>query len=484
MPRSKPSPSLAEMADRIRLQWGDWLQMFLFTGLGWLVAFVLSWLLVSQLLAQPMLEEVSLKVEQNVILAEKFLALLPAEQPSLAGLPLHQGEKPPAGSSLALDPFGKRLQADLSQHHKLNRRLALDGRSGWHPLPGYWVELRTKAGAPSCWLHLPAQKIIGGLFWPLVVAATALAGTPLGLLLFMQQRLLRPLNQLIGELPDQSRSSMELVPEKGLGPLRAFAVRINRLLDQINTNSASRQNLLRGLVHDLRGPLTRISLRLEGLEANLSQPGPGVIAALRKDSHDLQQLAEQLAALASQETILPDRQDLGLDDFCARIASAYPASAVELRVPRLLVRLNPALLQRSLNNLIDNALEYGKPPVVISACRDAKALLIQVEDHGNGLATTNLLGNLPPPRADDRQRRQHFGLGLAIVERFCRDHGGRLQLDCSAYGGLKAELQLPLNCIKYTGHERRQRRQPSASEGYKGPDRRGSLWGALFNARQ
>ncbi|MFO7629587.1 MAG: HAMP domain-containing sensor histidine kinase [Prochlorococcaceae cyanobacterium] len=472
------------MADRIRLQWGDWLQMLLFTGLGWLVAFGLSLLLVSQLLAQPMVEEVSQKVELEVNLAEKILPLLPADQPSFAGLPLHQGEQPPAGSSLDLDRFGKRLLADLSQHHQLNRRLALDSRRGWHPFPGYWVQLRNGAGAPSSWLHLPAQQIVGGLFWPLVMAGTALAGTPLGLLLFMQQRLLRPLNQLIRELPDQSRSSMELVPEQGLGPLRAFAVRINRLLDQINTNSASRHNLLRGLVHDLRGPLTRISLRLEGLEANLSQPGPEVIAALRKDSQDLQALAQQLAALASQETIVQGSQDLALDDFCARIASTYPASAVELRVPRLLVRLNPALLQRSLNNLIDNALEYGKPPVVISVCRDAKALLIQVEDHGNGLATTNLLGNLPPPRASDRQRRQHFGIGLAIVERFCRDHGGRLQLDCSAYGGLKAELQLPLDCIKYAGLERRQRRQPSASEGYKGPDRRGSLWGPLFNSRQ
>jgi two-component system osmolarity sensor histidine kinase EnvZ len=107
-------------------------------------------------------------------------------------------------------------------------------------------------------------------------------------------------------------------------------------------------------------------------------------------------------------------------------------------------------LQRSLTNLLDNALEHGRPPVRVSAaCRPGEGWLqIAVEDHGDGLRTLNVLQLPRIPHADDRQRRRHFGLGLAIVERFCLDHGGELALMPSPLGGLRVELRLPLACVE------------------------------------
>jgi two-component system osmolarity sensor histidine kinase EnvZ len=99
-------------------------------------------------------------------------------------------------------------------------------------------------------------------------------------------------------------------------------------------------------------------------------------------------------------------------------------------------------LERALCNLIDNALEYGAPPVQISARRQSSQLLLHVEDHGTGLASPTQLTMTNPPVASDRQRRRHRGLGLEIVDRFCRDHGGRLLLQPSRLGGLSATLQL------------------------------------------
>lgn len=473
------------MADRLRLQWSDGVQLLLGLAAGWLGAFLLAWLLLPPLLAGPMVEELSLRVGERVVLAEQVLPLRAQDRVGLPRVLLYEGRAAPPGSHPADRGFDRRLQQDLRSHHQLERLLRRDHRPAWDPQAGYWVRLNTP-GAQPMWLHVPSRIGSSSLLWPLVLTATALIGTPIGLLLALQRQLMQPLNALLRHLPEHPGSMVELVPETGLTPLRLVSRRINRLLDQLNTNAASRHQLLRGLVHDLRGPLTRLGLRLENLES--SPEAQSQMAGLRADLQDLNRLGEQLAALASEETLQQGPQDLALDDVCSRIAGAYPAGAIALQVPRLLVRLHADLLQRSLNNLIDNALEYGKPPVQISAERLAHALVIRVEDHGSGLISANLLGRQPLPRADDRQRSQHHGLGLAIVERFCRDHGGRLQLDTSSLGGLKAELLLPLACLKYGGPERRRRPWRRRSEGdtadssagYSGPDRRGSLWGKRF----
>jgi two-component sensor histidine kinase len=59
-----------------------------------------------------------------------------------------------------------------------------------------------------------------------------------------------------------------------------------------------------------------------------------------------------------------------------------------------------------------------------------------------GLPTSTLLTMPSPPRADDRQRSRHQGLGLQLVERYCRNQGGRLVLSRSTAGGLRAVIQL------------------------------------------
>jgi K+-sensing histidine kinase KdpD len=134
---------------------------------------------------------------------------------------------------------------------------------------------------------------------------------------------------------------------------------------------------------------------------------------------------------------------VALDDFSGRLAASYPRSvALEIAVPRLLVRLNVAGLERSLCNLIDNAIEYGAPPLLLSAGRQGQRLWIRLDDHGKGLPTPTLLTMPTPAHANDRQRSRHQGMGLLLVERYCRSQGGRLLLGHGPSGGLRAELQL------------------------------------------
>jgi len=95
---------------------------------------------------------------------------------------------------------------------------------------------------------------------------------------------------------------------------------------------------------------------------------------------------------------------------------SHSSRAIQLRVPRLLVEIDPDGLERALNNLIDNALEHGAPPVEVSGLRQGDSVLLRVDDHGPGIPTETLR---------------------------CLDHQGRLALLQAPSGGLRAELRLP-----------------------------------------
>lgn len=428
----------------LRFSRADWLQLFGFWLLGSSLCFVLVFPLTGALMRRILVVAITEKIEQRVTLTEALLAkYMPEQMPQPLGLKWVRtlsGKLPPMAQPLVSD-LDRAVQRDLVEHHGMRHRLARDEVA---TLGGYLVELRSE---PRLWLRVPSPYGAVPIFWPLVSSLSLTGGALLGFVLFVRLCVERPMHQLVRGLcvPTPHDDRLPLVSEQGVAPVQELARRINRLIEQHNRSSAERTQLVRGLVHDIRSPLTRLLLRWEQLKAcpeseRLLQELPAIDA----DLDQLRGLADQLAALAAQGNPCRVQCKLALDDLCARIAQSYPAGAVELAVPRLLVYLDQALLQRSLINLIDNALEYGRPPVRITARRrHGLGLEIWVDDHGKGLATYDVLPGGAQPRFDDRQRQRHCGLGLAIVERFCRDHGGELRLKPAPSGGLRVCLRLP-----------------------------------------
>ena len=144
-------------------------------------------------------------------------------------------------------------------------------------------------------------------------------------MLFLRLKVECPLGQLL-----------TLLAEQGIAPIRNLSLHINRLLH--------------GLTHDLGGLRTEILCeRLSGENGELSQ-------AMALDLEQLRELTDQLALLGEQELPAERRQPCALDDLCGRIVASHPSRLIKLRLPRLLVNLDPEGLQRALSNLIDNAL--------------------------------------------------------------------------------------------------------------------------------
>jgi len=276
--------------------------------------------------------------------------------------------------------------------------------------------------------------------WDLVVALSISLGILLGLLLFLWRQLWQPLNELLIALPLLVRHRARLDLGHGIAPLLLVSHRINLVLETLSRRAEARQRRLDGIVHDIRGPLTLLQLRVEALQHG-GRFDSDVLAGLQADLNALLALDRDLGAIAINPPDPPPRHQVNLEDFCRKLAKSYGPDRVQITIPPVYLRLDLDLLQRSLNNLIDNALAYGSPPVVVSLENGADHIAINVDDHGPP-PLTSLEGKGIPAPSGSPIPVIHRGLGLTIAEGFCRQHGGRLVLGRSRLGGLQVGLQL------------------------------------------
>jgi two-component system osmolarity sensor histidine kinase EnvZ len=132
---------------------------------------------------------------------------------------------------------------------------------------------------------------------------------------------------------------------------------------------------------------------------------------------------------------------------------AQPAASVEMQLaPDVVVRGHRTELERALDNLLTNAVRYGRDPATGALAVDVRMVrandraVIAVADRGNGVSPDEIDRLMRPFERGDAARSggSGAGLGLPIVERIARMHGGSLRLLANAPQGLRAELTLPL----------------------------------------
>ena len=431
---------------RARLAGSDWLLLLASLVIGGTTGY-LCLLLGMRLLLEPrIVSETALRLSKYTALVEQVLELRKTDGlPS--GVVVRRENQLPRDEAETPKRFDRLVQQAMRQEFGLNRKLQRDQPPLQDVWGGHWVRLNNLDGrtAEALWLY-QSERLSNSLWYlPLLRILAIVMGGLAGLVLFLRLKIERPLTQLLNLLAKQgSAAPLQLLPEEGIAPIRLLSLRINRLLERINNTASARRQLLHGLTHDLGGPHARLMLRTEILCERLGGEDAELAEAMALDLDRLRKLTDQLALLGEHELPADQRQACALDDLCGRIVASHPSRLIQLRMPRLLVRLDPDGLQRALNNLIDNALEYGAPPVELSAVRRGNELLLRVDDHGSGIPTDTLLAIPGPSRSNDRQRQRHRGLGLAIVERFCLDHQGRLALLQAPGGGLRAELRLPV----------------------------------------
>jgi two-component system osmolarity sensor histidine kinase EnvZ len=210
--------------------------------------------------------------------------------------------------------------------------------------------------------------------------------------------------------------------------------RVTRLMDQ-------RAQLLAGVSHDLRTPLTRLKLQLA-----LMTPSPEVEDAKRDLSEMEETLEEYLAFAKGLGEEAPSPVDVGA--ITAEVVENSSRSGADVSIDvsgDIAIPARARALKRCLANLIDNAAAHGDK-VQVSVKGEPEAVIVSVDDNGPGIPEELYEEAFRPfSRLDaTRSRNQKgVGLGLAIARDVARSHGGDILLGQSPLGGLRAALRLP-----------------------------------------
>jgi two-component system osmolarity sensor histidine kinase EnvZ len=228
---------------------------------------------------------------------------------------------------------------------------------------------------------------------------------------------------------------------EGALEVRQAATAFIQMRDRIQRQIRQRTEMLAGVSHDLRTPLTRMKLALELLG------GDPAVGELKSDVVEMERLVNLYLDFARGEgTESPVATDIALllEDVAASarregtlLSFDPPAEAV--------VPVRPNALRRCVNNLIANAKDYGGHVWLASrSVEDGVDILI--DDDGPGIPAAERERVFRPFVRLDASRNPStggVGLGLAIARDVARSHGGDVRLETSPYGGLRACIHLP-----------------------------------------
>ena len=272
-------------------------------------------------------------------------------------------------------------------------------------------------------------KTVGGFFlWTLAISLI------LSLIsYFFIKKQIQPLKRLgiITKSFGRGIETPNLKPS-GSSEVRGLISDFNNMQNNINSTLDNQRNMLAGISHDLKTPLTRINLMIEELE-NLEL----------KDSI-YRNISEMNLMLNHYLDFIKNEKNENLDDVSTNsliedLSNNYPNIKI-LKNERSVVLIRKSQISRALINILDNAKKFADN-IYINSLFDGSKWIISIEDDGPG---TNLSQEqlVKPFTKGADQLNQGTGLGLSIVQKLIKLNNGELNFERSSYGGLKVIISL------------------------------------------
>ncbi len=226
----------------------------------------------------------------------------------------------------------------------------------------------------------------------------------------------------------------------GAAEIRQAGFEFDRMRKRILRHLNQRSEMLSGISHDLRTPLTRMKLQTAFIKDN------DIAKKLTQDIDEMEKMLNEYLQFTSSSYIEKDEL-FNLSDLIEEIIDKYNNKNIsKILSSRIYFNGRKNLIRRCINNLIDNALKYGEKVNIILSKKTTN-IFIKIEDDGPGIPESEYDNVFKPFYKIDKSRaetKSSVGLGLSIASDIIRSHGGNVKLEKSNLKGLGVRIFLPV----------------------------------------
>ena len=226
----------------------------------------------------------------------------------------------------------------------------------------------------------------------------------------------------------------------GAAEIRQAGYEFDKMRKRIIRHLNQRSEMLSGISHDLRTPLTRMKLQLAFIkDQSLSNK-------LGEDISEMEKMLNEYLQFTSSSYLEKDEK-FDLSKLLDEILNKYNNNNIKKNlISKIYINGRKNLIKRCINNLIDNSIKYADE-IYVELFEKNKGLFIKIDDNGPGIPEREYENVFKPFYKMDKSRadsKSSVGLGLSIASDIVRSHGGNIVLDRSKMSGLSVKIFLPV----------------------------------------
>jgi two-component system osmolarity sensor histidine kinase EnvZ len=240
-------------------------------------------------------------------------------------------------------------------------------------------------------------------------------------------------------------SELENFKPSGAKEIRAAGIAFIEMKERIKRLIDTRTQILAGVSHDLKTPLTRMKLQLSFLQDKENKD------SLEHEVNEMNKMIDgylNFARLETRDKFTETVSEVNLNKFISELVERYKnfPNKITVDIPEnIYLHIRPEYFKRSLTNIVDNSIKYAKS-LSVSALYENESVIINFDDDGAGIPEDKReLVFQPFYRLDESRNSETggVGLGLSITKDIIHKHGGEIKLDISPLGGLRTTIILP-----------------------------------------
>ena len=226
----------------------------------------------------------------------------------------------------------------------------------------------------------------------------------------------------------------------GAKEIRLAAYEFDRMRKRITVHLNQRSEMLSGISHDLRTPLTRMKLQMAFIKDD------EIKNKLTEDVDEMEKMLNEYLQFASS-SFTEKTENFDIIKLLENTVNKYKNKDINVKlIDATYINGRKNLIERCINNLINNSVKYADK-INIESVKSTNSIIIIIDDDGIGIPKSEYENVFKPFYKIDKSRgnsKSSVGLGLSIASDIIRSHGGNIELGKSEMGGLKIKISLPV----------------------------------------